>query len=208
MLVTLTVISNGGCCGNFLDRLFGYNKTVFIGMCNGDFKDMSELRDVESINYYNELIEKGESHEKAFEVVCAGSRDNGRTPICWTKGENAGFTTGTPWIKTIDSFERINVESQDKEPFSVLNFYRKMTKLRHENPALVYGEFELAKKKWKDVLAYYRKGEDGTFFIEMNLTDKTQKKPVDTSGFEKIITNVNSNDGVLSPFEANVYKVK
>jgi len=179
-----------------------------IGMCNGDFKDMSELRDVESINYYNELIEKGESHEKAFEVVKAGSRDNGRTPVCWTRDENAGFTTGTPWIKTIDSFERINVEVQDKEPFSVLNFYRSMTKLRHENPALVYGEFELAKAKWKDVLAYYRKGEDGTFFIEMNLTDKTQKKAVDTKNFEKIISNVNSNDDVLSPFEANVYKVK
>ena len=70
----------------------------------------------------------------------------------------------------------------------MLNFYRKMTKLRHENPALVYGDFELAKAKWKDVLAYYRKGEDGTFLIEMNLTDKTQKKTVDTSKFEKIIS--------------------
>lgn len=180
-----------------------------IGMCNGDFKDMSELRDVESLNYYNELIEKGESHEKAFEVVNAGSRDNGRTPVCWTKGENAGFTTGTPWIKTVDNFERNNVESQDKDRFSVLNFYRQMTKLRHENEALVYGDFELGDKKWKDVLSYYRKGEDGTFFIEMNLTDKPQKRKVSVNNYEKVISNVNAPaSDTLSPFEANVYRVK
>lgn len=180
-----------------------------IGMCNGDFKDMSEIRDVESINYYNELIEKGESHEKIFKVISAGSRDNCRTPICWTKGENAGFTTGTPWIKTIDNYERINVEVQDKDPFSVLNFYRRMTKLRHENSALVYGDFELADSKWKNVLSYYRKGEDATFFVELNLTDKAQKRTADIKGFEKIISNVNTSDpSTLTPFEANVYKVK
>ncbi len=180
-----------------------------IGMCNADFKDMSELRDVESINYYNELIEKGEASDKVFEVVSAGSRDNGRTPMCWTKDENAGFTTGTPWIKTIGNFERINVESQDKDRFSVLNFYRSMTKLRHENAALVYGDFELAKSDWKDVLCYYRRGEDGTFFIEMNLTDKPKKRPVSVKAFEKVISNINSTKtDTLAPFEANVYKVK
>ena len=180
-----------------------------IGMCNAEFRDMSEFRDVESINYYNELIEKGESREKAYEVVLAGSRDNGRTPMCWTKGENAGFTTGTPWIKLIENHEKINVEAQDKDRFSVLNFYRSMTKLRHDNPALVYGEFELADAKWKNVLSYYRKGEEAAYYIEMNLTDKPQKKPLSTKNFEKVISNINtSKEKELMPFEANIYKVK
>lgn len=180
-----------------------------IGMCNASFKDMSEFRDVESINYYNELIEKGESREKAYEVVLAGSRDNGRTPVCWTAEENAGFTTGTPWIKLIENYKKINVETQDKDSSSVLNFYRSMTKLRHENPALVYGEFTLAKKNWKNVLAYYRTGEDAAYYIEINLTDKLQKRPVSVNGFEKVISNISSGrTDELVPFEANIYKVR
>lgn len=179
-----------------------------IGMCNADFKDISELRDVESLNYYNELIEKGEKEEKFLEDILVGSRDNGRTPMCWTKGENAGFTTGTPWIRTIVDSDRINVEVQDKDQFSVLNFYRDMIKLRHENPALVYGKFRLVNEKWKDVLSYYRIGEDGTFYIEINLTEKLQKKPLCTNGFKKVISNIStSRSDALVPFEANVYKV-
>ena len=84
-----------------------------------------------------------------------------------------------------------------------------MTKLRHGNEALVYGDFELGDKKWKDVLSYYRKGEDGTFFIEMNLTDKPQKRKVSVKNYEKVISNVNAPaSDTLSPFEANVYRVK
>lgn len=180
-----------------------------IGMCNANFKDISEFRDVESLNYYNELIEKGEKADEAYQVILAGSRDNGRTPMCWTKGENAGFTTGTPWIKLIDECDRINVEAQDKDNFSVLNFYRSMIKLRHENSALVYGKFRLVNEKWNDVLAYYRIGEKDTFYVEINLTQKLQKRPISTVGFEKVISNVSTTRAdALVPYEANVYKVK
>lgn len=180
-----------------------------LGMTNAEFKSIDDLRDVESLNYYKELLEKGTSPEEAFSIVKAGSRDNGRTPMCWTAEDNAGFTTGTPWIQVIDDYKKINAETEDKDENSVLNFYRRMTKLRHENSTLVYGDFRLAQKKWKDVLAYYRTDENGTFFIELNLTAKIQKKPVCTNGFELIETNapVKRKDDLI-PFEANVYKLR
>ena len=179
-----------------------------IGMCNGSFSDMSQIRDVESLNYFRENVEKGEKPEKLRKEIFAGTRDNGRTPMCWTKGENAGFTTGTPWIKPIDECDRINVEVQDKDRFSVLNFYRDVIRLRHENPALVYGKFRLVNEKWNNVLAYYRIGEEGTFYIEMNLTDKLQKKPLMTNGFEKVLSNISTGrEDKLVPYEANIYKV-
>ena len=106
-------------------------------------------------------------------------------------------------------YEKINVETQDKDEDSVLNFYRKMIALRHEIPTLVYGDFKLAQEKWNNVLSYYRIGEKDTYFIEINLTDKQQKKNVCTNGFELIASNIKANKrDLLVPFEANLYKVR
>ncbi len=180
-----------------------------IGMTNSAFKKIEDFRDVESVNYYKEQTAKGEDKEKIYRIVKAGSRDNGRTPMCWSDEENAGFTTGTPWIEVIPDYKKINVAAEDKKEASVLNFYRKMTALRHSDDTLVYGDFKLAKENWKNVLTYYRIGEKSTYFIEINLTDKVQKKPVCTNGFEEIITNVCAKrTDELVPFEANVYKIR
>ncbi len=180
-----------------------------IGMVNGEFDSIDSLRDVESLNYYNELIEKGTKEREAFEIVNAGSRDNCRTPVCWDNSENGGFTTGTPWIGTVKKYDKINVASQLKDKNSVLNFYKDAIKLRHDNPELVYGEFELVKDKWKDVLCYFRRGENATYLIEINLTDKIQKKVMSTKACELILSNVNNKQGnTLTPFEANLYRFK
>lgn len=180
-----------------------------IGMVNGEFNQLEDLRDVESLNYYKELVEKGTKEQEAYEAVRVGSRDNCRTPMCWDKTENAGFTTGTPWIETIANYEKINVASQEKDKNSVLSFYRKVIKLRHDCPELVYGEFELVKDKWKDVLCYFRRGENATYLIEINLTDKVQKKVMSTKAYELVLSNVNNKaSDELTPFEANIYKFK
>lgn len=180
-----------------------------LGMTNANFKSMEDIRDVEAINYYKKITEKGTAPGEAFRDIRNGSRDNGRTPMCWTSEKNAGFTTGTPWIKVIDGYEKINAEVEDKDPNSVLNFYRKMTKLRHENSTLVYGEFKLARENWKNILSYYRTDENGTFFVELNLTAKLQNKPLCTNGFQLVATNVNAKrSDKLLPFEANVYKLR
>ena len=180
-----------------------------IGMTNSEFKSINDFRDVESLNYYKQETEKGADRDEIYRIVKAGSRDNGRTPMCWTADENAGFTSGTPWIEVIPGYKRINVATEEKDKDSVLNFYRKMTELRHNDDTLVYGDFKLAKEKWKNVLAYYRISDKATYYIEINLTPSVQKKPVTTNGFNKIITNVRLCDGdTLAPFEANVYKLR
>ena len=180
-----------------------------LGMTNNDFKSIDDFRDVESLNLYYQLQEQGKGPQAAYETVLAGSRDHARTPMQWTAEENGGFTTGTPWIEVNANYKEINAEKEDKDKLSVLNFYRKMTKLRHEHPALVYGSFKLAKEDFDDVLCYYRSDkDDGIYFVELNLTDKPTKRTVCTTGFKLILSNVDSDkSGELTPYEANVYKV-
>ena len=180
-----------------------------IGMTNSKFATIDDFRDVESLNFYKQETEKGADKDEIYRIVKAGSRDNGRTPMCWTAEENAGFTDGTPWIEVIPGYKRINVATEEKDKDSVLNFYRKMIQLRHSDDTLVYGDFRLAKKKWRNVLAYYRIGDKATYYIEINLTPSVQKKPVTTNGFDKLITNVRLSDSdTLAPFEANVYRLR
>ncbi len=180
-----------------------------IGMTNSKFESIGDFRDVESLNFYKQETEKGADKDEIYRIVKAGSRDNGRTPMCWTAEENAGFTSGNPWIEVIPGYKRINVATEEKDKDSVLNFYRKMIELRHSDDTLVYGDFKLAKKKWKNVLTYYRISDKGTYFVEINLTASVQKKPVTTNGFNKLITNVRLSDNdTLAPFEANVYKLR
>lgn len=179
-----------------------------IGMTNCDFETIESFRDVESKNTYNQLLEKGKSEEEAFKTILAGSRDHARTPMQWNGGENGGFTTGTPWIEVNKNSGKINVEKELSDDLSVLNFYKKMIELRHSTPTLVYGEFALATKKITDVLAYYRVGEGEKYYIEINLTDKKAKRPHDTAAYKLLASNVLTNgSGMLTPYEANIYKV-
>lgn len=180
-----------------------------IGMSNCDFEDITHFRDVESVNVYNQNIEKGKSEEEAYKIVLSGSRDHARTPMQWTDEENAGFTTGTPWIEVNSNYKDINVKKQLAKQDSVLNFYKKMIELRHTHKTLVYGDFELAINNIGNVLAYYREDENGKYFIHINLTEKRAKRIVDTSRFELLASNVFSDEkSDLTPFEASVYKVR
>ena len=180
-----------------------------IGMSNSEFRMMDDFRDVESLNLFNELRAKGKTPHEAYRTVWAGSRDHARTPMQWNTQENAGFTTGTPWIEVNPNYKDINVEAEEKNENSVLNFFKKMIALRHEHPALVYGSFTLYDEKFSDVLTYFRTLEgDGEYFVELNLTPKRAKRTPVTKEYTLIATNVNSDKTqALTPFEANVYKV-
>jgi len=177
-----------------------------IGAINQRFSSIEDIRDIESINLYEELIKTMEPQE-AFERVLAGTRDHARVPMVWDSGPNRGFSTATPWI--IGDEESLNnVEASLSEEFSVLNFYKSLIALRKQHKALVYGEVEFINIKAKDILAYYRITEEETFYIECNLSP-TKKKRLNNRiyGYELLLSNYRTTDEELKAYEANVYRV-
>ena len=176
-----------------------------LGMTNTHFDSMDDVRDVESINFYNKLVAKGKKPEKALRIINGGSRDHGRTPMQWTAEPGAGFTDGTPWIGINKNAVRLNAADEAKVPDSVLNDFKRLIALRHANPALVYGEFTQLCPEDKNVVCYKRTLDGNTFFVELNLTGKRQNRPYDPAGFERLYSNYHDHRDVLMPFEANVY---
>ena len=178
-----------------------------LGMMNCEFNDMSEFRDVESINKYAELIEKGKTHDEAWAVIMAGSRDHSRTPICWDDSENAGFTTGTPWIRVNGDYKECNVKAQLEDKTSPFNYYKALMTLRKENKAtLVYGDFKPLKTNDK-TFCFYRESNEGMFYIEMNLTEEIVKRPRNAEG-TCVLSNYPAGADKLRAYEVNIYKVK
>lgn len=176
-----------------------------LGMTNTHFDSMDDVRDVESINFYNKLVAKGKKPEKALRIINGGSRDHGRTPMQWTAEPGAGFTDGTPWIGINKNAVRLNAADEAKVPDSVLNDFKRLIALRHANPALVYGEFTQLCPENKNVVCYKRTLDGNTFFVELNLTGERQNRPYDQAGFERLYSNYYDHRDVLMPFEANVY---
>lgn len=176
-----------------------------LGMTNTHFDSMDDVRDVESINFYNKLVAKGKKPEKALRIINGGSRDHGRTPMQWTSEPGAGFTDGTPWIGINKNAVRVNAADEAKMPDSVLNDFKRLIALRHANPALVYGEFTQLCPEDKNVVCYKRTLDGNTFFVELNLTGKRQNRPYDPVDFKRLYSNYHDHRDVLMPFEANVY---
>lgn len=101
-----------------------------IGMTNPNFSDINDYRDVETLNFYQIMKEKGKDEKEIMEIIQSRSRDNGRTPMQWDDSVNGGFTTGTPWIKVADNFQSINVENALADKNSILYHYRKLIEIR------------------------------------------------------------------------------
>ena len=111
-----------------------------IGMTNVAFDSIEDYRDIETLNLYKEMVgEKGMPAQTVLEILHAKSRDNARTPVQWDATDQAGFTTGRPWIKVNPNFKEINVEQAVADPGSIFYYYQKLIRLRRQNPVIVYG---------------------------------------------------------------------
>ena len=180
-----------------------------IGMANQKFTSIEELRDVESLNLYQELLDKGETPEAAFRHILAGSRDHARVPMQWNDGRNAGFTSGTPWIHSDGDYLEWNVATEQMDRNSILNFYRDLIDFRHAHKAaLVYGDTKFTFQNRKDYFGYFRISGKEIYFIECNLSQIPQTRPRDPEGFELLFSNYPQPDNNLRPYEANIYRVK
>ncbi len=127
-----------------------------IGMTNAGFTDISQYRDVESLNHFEILQKRGMAKEQAYEILRAHSRDNSRTPMQWSREANGGFTTGTPWMGVNENYHQINVDSQLKDDDSIYSYYQKLIRLRKEYDIISYGDITPKDEKNPSVLSYLR----------------------------------------------------
>lgn len=145
-----------------------------IGMQNAVWENIEEYDDISTKDQYHIAREAGLSNEEALKVCGRMSRDNARTPVQWSNKGNAGFTTGKPWLKVNSNYTKINVESQEAQPDSVLNYYRKLTALRKSpeyKEVFTYGTFAPAYEETESVMAYYRIGDGKRILVAANFGD-------------------------------------
>lgn len=137
-----------------------------IGMVDPDYDSMADYVDVESINAYQMLLKEGKSQQEAFQIIQAKSRDNSRIPMQWDASENAGFSTGTPWLKAGKSYKDINVENEIQGPIFI--FYQDLIRLRKEMPIISEGSYKPAFEDSQQVYAFERQYKDETLLVLNN----------------------------------------
>ncbi|MCI8503955.1 MAG: alpha-glucosidase [Dorea sp.] len=165
-----------------------------IGMENVPFSSIDEIDDISTLDEYQVALRAGLSPDEAFKAVAKYSRDNARTPMQWSDGANAGFTTGTPWLKVNPNFVSINAAAQMDDQDSVRSFYKKLIALRKDNKykeTFVYGVLEPIWEDRHNLMAYYRKG-DKTLLVIGNyqMEEQTVTLP---SPYKCILLNNYSN---------------
>ena len=173
-------------------------------MTNVDFKSVSDLKDIESITFYNESKKLGKE-KKAWEGILHKARDHARTPIQWDNTPNAGFSEHTPWMMVNPNYKEINVLNQVNDDESILNFYKKMINLKSNNEILLLGEVEEIKLQ-DEIFAYYRNYNNEKIMVLCNLSDK--ELTINQIDYKEIIlSNKEFNQGSLSAFELQVFKI-
>ncbi|MCZ0701738.1 glycosidase [Natronobacillus azotifigens] len=186
-----------------------------IGMTNVQFETIEEYNDVAMKNLYKMERAIGKSHEDIMNIIWKNGRDNSRTPMQWSSEPQAGFTTGTPWLKVNPNYPDINVKQNVEDPNSIYHYYKKMITLRKKTPTLIYGSYRLVAKDHEQVYAYTRSDQTGAFIIIVNMfaqqtsftlpTDLT----VDTLELSNYqIDNEFAREFQLRPYEARVYRLK
>lgn len=148
-----------------------------IGMTNAHWGSIGEFNDINTKDQYQVALNAGLTEEQALAACEKMSRDNARTPMQWDSSPNAGFTTGTPWLKVNDNYPEINVAAQENDPDSVLNYYRRLTALRKSpeyRQLFTYGKFRPAFESSHRILAYYREKDNQRVLVAANFGRETQ----------------------------------
>lgn len=196
--------------------LFTMRGTVYvyqgdeIGMTNVAYPDISYYNDVETLGAWKEAKEKRKNMDDFLKIVHRQSRDNARTPMQWNATLNAGFSDSKPWLQVNENYKKINVEAQEKDANSILNFYRKMISFRKENNIMVYGDYECLNENDEHLYIYKRWNLTETFIVLLNFSDNHQHIPQENLHLKEttlLISNyTNNNTTTLQPWEAQLRK--
>ena len=165
---------------------------------------LEEHVDLETLNMYEERIALGYDPEEVMASIHARSRDNARTPIQWTAGENAGFTTGTPWMPVNPNYTKINAEAALSDPNSIFHYYKKLIQLRKTYDVFRSGAFTLLCPEDEKIFAYTRDTEEEHILVVCNFTDETLTYDVPSNfwGTEMLINNYVEDSNKLRPYES------
>lgn len=166
---------------------------------------IGEYRDLEILNMYKERMAKGCREEDVMASIYARGRDNARTPMQWTDGENAGFTTGTPWMPLNPNYHEINAEQALADPDSVFHYYRRLIHLRKTTPVIRHGDFTLLDTDNEKVFSYVRRDDEHELLVVCNFTGETlaYSVPAEFGEAEMMLCNDDCHhDGTLKPYEA------
>ena len=178
-----------------------------LGMTNAGYTDISQYRDVESTNYYQIMLERGKTKEEALHILNERSRDNGRTPMQWNGRENAGFTSGRPWISLPDNYKTINVEAEMADEDSILYYYRRLIAIRKEEPAVAEGSIEFIETSDPQILAYRRiLGEDEILAIHNFGSEEKAVPPACKEGAYSLLLGNYKSDAEGVPDKLKAYE--
>ena len=195
--------------------LYGMQGTPYIyqgeelGMTNACL-DISECKDIETLNLYHERMQAGCAHEDIMVSIHAKGRDNARTPMQWDGTRNAGFTSGTPWLKVNPNHAFINASTQIDNEQSVFNYYRTLIDLRKKHPVFIEGDFKLLLPDDEDIFAYMREYEGVRILVVANFHAgvRSLASQLTFVGWTPLIANYQDDmiyQPILRAYEARIY---
>ena len=184
------------------------------------FPSIEDYNDIAMKNKYKEEVEKGRDPQEVFDSLLHLSRDNSRTPMQWDDSKNAGFTSGSPWIKVNPNYTDINAAKVLEDPASIYYYYKKLIELRKENDVMVYGDYETILEDHEQIYAYVRKLGDKTWLVLLNVSEEKAEarlpEALAAASKEVIITNYPDADAqaegakgiALEPYHAVIYQIQ
>ena len=181
-----------------------------LGMTNAGYTDIAQYEDVESLNYYEILLAAGKSKEEALHILSARSRDNSRTPMQWSAAENAGFTSGTPWLALPANFTTINAAAERMDPDSIFRFYQTLIRLRKEMPIIQRGDIFFLERENASIIAYERAYAEQKLRVYCNFRAANVPLMEDSldalteAGWKKLLGNYEGLAADLRPYEVVV----
>lgn len=186
-----------------------------IGMTNFERKSIEEFDDISSIDQYYRSMNEGFSEKEALHFINLRSRDNSRTPFHWNSKEHSGFSKVKPWLGMNENYKTINMEQQEQDPDSILNFYKTIIRVRQSNECLIYGEFEPILEEHPTIIAYKRKLNNEEVVCYFNFSSENQKVKFEHNNYYFLLNNykdeketISENEFSLKPYQALVLQQK
>lgn len=176
-----------------------------LGMTNVDWSSIDQYNDIQSHGQYEFALKEGFTSAQAMEFVHASSRDNARTPMQWTAGRNAGFSSGQPWLPVNKNYVTVNAESEDKDSGSVLNWYRNLIEFRSKHEELLSGTYAELLPKDQKIFAFERAIGDKKLVTAVNFSTSEVKLPKKFASMKILLgSELNPQPTVLKPLEARI----